>query len=161
RCHNYHFVLYGAMFLGQYATAIAAAEEMIANLPEELLRVESPPMADWLEGFVPMKQHVLIRFGRWADTLPQPLPQGATVYSSTTAMIHYARAVAYAALGSIGDAEKEAALFETAAAAVQPTRYLFNNTCVDILAIAAEMMKGEIAYRKGEFETAFAHLRRS
>ena len=161
RCHNYHFTLYGAMFLGQYRTAIAAAEEMVANLPEELLRVESPPMADWLEGFVPMKQHVLIRFGRWADILRQPLPKDATLYSTTTAMIHYAKAVAHAALGSIGEAEKEAALFERAVAAVQPTRYVFNNTCLDILAVASEMMKGEIAYRKGEFETAFAHLRRS
>jgi tetratricopeptide (TPR) repeat protein len=44
---------------------------------------------------------------------------------------------------------------------VPPTRYLFNNTCLDILAIASEMMKGEIAYRKGRHTQAFAHLRRS
>ena len=41
------------------------------------------------------------------------------------------------------------------------TRYLFNNTCLDILAIAAEMLDGEIAYRKGDFDDAFAHLRAS
>jgi hypothetical protein len=44
---------------------------------------------------------------------------------------------------------------------VPPTRYLFNNTCLDILAVAAAMMDGEIAYRKGRFEEAFAHLRHS
>jgi tetratricopeptide (TPR) repeat protein len=38
---------------------------------------------------------------------------------------------------------------------------LFNNTCADILAIAAEMLAGEIAYRRGELDDAFAHLRRS
>ena len=32
---------------------------------------------------------------------------------------------------------------------------------LDILAVAAEMVKGEIAYRKGEFDAAFAHLRKS
>ena len=48
----------GAMFLGQYQTAIEAAEELIATLPEDLLSVQSPPMADWLEGLVPVKQHV-------------------------------------------------------------------------------------------------------
>src|SRR5204863_3794587 len=37
----------------------------------------------------------------------------------------------------------------------------FNNTCIDILAIASQMMKGEIAYRKGRHMQAFAHLRRS
>ena len=54
RCHNYHFKTYGAMFLGQFAPALEAADEMIATLAEELLRVEVPPMADWLEGFIPM-----------------------------------------------------------------------------------------------------------
>ena len=42
-----------------------------------------------------------------------------------------------------------------------PTRYLFNNTCLDILAIAGEMLRGEIAYRKGDFDGAFAFLRKS
>ena len=41
------------------------------------------------------------------------------------------------------------------------TRYLFNNTCLDILAVAAEMLDGEVEYRKGDFDAAFAHLRRS
>ena len=31
RCHNYHFKLYGAMFLGQHGPALEAAEEMIAT----------------------------------------------------------------------------------------------------------------------------------
>ena len=38
---------------------------------------------------------------------------------------------------------------------------LFNNTCADILEIAAAMLDGELAYRKGDFDTAFAALRRS
>ena len=44
---------------------------------------------------------------------------------------------------------------------VPETRYLFNNTCRDILAVAAAMMRGEIEYRKGQFDKAFAHLRSS
>ena len=70
RCHNIHFIIYGAMFSGQYAPAIAAANQMIATIPEELLRLESPPMADWLEAFVPTKLHVLIRFGKWQSLCP-------------------------------------------------------------------------------------------
>ena len=54
------------MFLGQYQSAIEAAEELIAGLPEDLLSVQSPPMADWLEGLVPVKQHVLVRFWEMA-----------------------------------------------------------------------------------------------
>jgi tetratricopeptide (TPR) repeat protein len=39
RSHNIHFKLYGAMFLGQSQVALEAADELIASLPEELLRV--------------------------------------------------------------------------------------------------------------------------
>ncbi|WP_119392237.1 tetratricopeptide repeat protein [Taklimakanibacter lacteus] len=161
RCHDYHFKLYGAMFLGQYAPALAAAEEMAATLTEDLLTIESPPMADWLESFVPMKMHVLIRFGKWHEIIAEKLPANRDLYCVTTAMIHYAKAVAFAASGNVPAAEKEAESFHAAVAKVPPTRYLFNNTCLDILAIAAEMMKGEIAYRQGRHDEAFAHLRRS
>jgi tetratricopeptide (TPR) repeat protein len=161
RCHNYHFKLYGAMFLGQSAPALAAAEELAANLTEDLLTVEVPPMADWLEGFVPMKMHVLIRFGKWREIIAERLPANQALYCVTTAMIHYAKAVALAASGDVTGAEAEAKCFEAAVARVPPTRYLFNNTCLDILAIASEMMKGEIAYRKGLHTQAFAHLHRS
>ncbi|MGR3291776.1 MAG: tetratricopeptide repeat protein, partial [Paracoccaceae bacterium] len=37
----------------------------------------------------------------------------------------------------------------------------FNNTCLDILAVAREMMLGEVAYRKQDYDVAFTHLRKS
>jgi tetratricopeptide (TPR) repeat protein len=161
RTHNYHFKLYGAMFLGQYETAMDAADEMLKTIPTELLRVEVPPMADWLEGFVPIKMHVLIRFGKWQEIIDTPLPEDQDLYCVTTAMIHYAKGVALAATGRVAEAEREKELFDAAVARVPDTRYLFNNSCLDILAIAAEMLKGELEYRKGNVEAAFAHLRRS
>lgn len=74
RCHDYHFLIYAAMFLGQYKTAIEAANNLNTTISEELLRVEEPPMADWLEGFMTMKMHVLIRFGKWQEVIDEPLP---------------------------------------------------------------------------------------
>ena len=159
RCHDYHFKIYGAMFLGQYRPALAAAEEMIATLPEDLLTVSSPPMADWLEGFVPMKQHVLIRFGRWKEIVAQELPRNHELFSVTTAMMRYARAVAHAVLGDVEAADREAAAFGEALARVLESRYVFNNRCLDILAVAEAMMRGEIEYRRGRFDAAFDHLR--
>ena len=161
RCHNYHFKIYGAMFLGQYRPAIETADEMISTLPEELLMVDSPPMADWLEGFISMKQHVYIRFGKWQDIIDQVLPENPDLFCVTTAMMHYAKSVAYAASGDVTNGEKEANLFEQAFARVPDSRYVFNNTCLDILAVAREMMLGEIAYRKQDYDKAFAHLRKS
>lgn len=157
RCHNYHFKIYGAMFLGQPSVALDAAEELIQTMSEDFLR----QLADWFEGFVPMKQHVLIRFGRWQDILNQALPTDAELYSVTTAMMHYARTVALANTKNLNAAEKERGLFDTAYSAVPATRMLFNNTCRDILAVGEQMMLGELEYHKGNVDQAFTHLRKS
>ncbi|VVP74055.1 hypothetical protein PS914_01557 [Pseudomonas fluorescens] len=161
RCHNYHFKLYSAMFLGQYRPALEAADQLQATIREELLRVEQPPMADWLEGFVSMKVHVQIRFGKWQDILANPLPNDQTLYCVTTAMLHYARGVAHAACGHVAAAETEQQFFLDALTRVPASRYIFNNTCLDILAVAGAMLSGEIEYRKGNYDSAFAHLRQA
>ncbi|MER6618008.1 tetratricopeptide repeat protein [Streptomyces xantholiticus] len=161
RSHNYHFKIYGAMFLGRSTTALETASQLEASIPEELLRVQSPPMADWLEGFLAMRVHVLIRFGRWSDILELPLPADPQLYCVTTAMLHYARGVACSASGRIPEAETERELFRQAVSRVPGTRMLFNNTCADILAIASAMLDGELEYRKGNHDAAFAALERS
>ena len=161
RCHDYHFKAYGAMFLGQYQSAIEAAEELNAGLPEDLLSVQSPPMADWLEGLVPVKQHVLIRFGKWREILDQELPANTDLYCVTTATMRYARAIAFATLGHSMSAGAEAEAFERDFDRVPDSRRLFNNSCRDILAVAREMMLGELDYRRGDIESGFAHLRQA
>ena len=104
RAHDLHFIVYSAMFLGRYRDASDAADELSAQLTPELLRIESPPMADWLEAFVPLRTHVLVRFGRWDDLVAQPLPEDRELYCTTTAMVLYGRGVAYAALGDVAAA---------------------------------------------------------
>ena len=161
RAHDYHFKIYGAMFAGQSAAALEAAGQLAAAIPEELLRVEVPPMADWLEGFVPMKMHVLVRFGRWQDIIDTPPPADQDLYCVTTAMTHYAKGIAYAVTGQIGAAEEQQREYAVAAGRVPPSRTVFNNTCEDVLRVAGAMLAGELEYRRGNYEAAFAHLRRS
>lgn len=161
RIHNYHFAIYGAMFLGQYEPALAAAEALIATTPEELLRVPSPPMADFIESYIPMKQHVYIRFGKWREIIAQALPADRELYCTTVASIHYAKGVAHAALGEVAEAERERELFLAAKAKVPESRRLHNNICTDLFAIAEAMLDGEIEYRKKNYDAAFAHLRRA
>ncbi|MEX0347455.1 MAG: hypothetical protein AB3N20_21210 [Rhizobiaceae bacterium] len=157
RCHNYHFKIYGAMFLGQPTPALETADELIETLPAETLR----PMADWFEGFVPMKQHVLIRFGMWNAILEQELPEDAELFSVTTAMMRYSRTVALANTKQVEAAEAERQLFEAAFEKVPETRMLFNNTCRDILQVGRQMMLGELEYHRGNHAVAFDHLRKS
>ncbi|WGS00962.1 hypothetical protein MTX26_09130 [Bradyrhizobium sp. ISRA443] len=159
--HNFHFAIYGAMFLGQYTPAIAAAEELIATVPEPVLRIQSPPMADFLEGYLTMKQHVLVRFGKWREIIEQELPEDRHLYCSVTAMIHYAKAVAHSALGNVAKAEAEKALFAAAKARVPEGRLVHNNKVSNLLNVADAMLNGELEYRKGNYDIAFAHLRGS
>jgi tetratricopeptide (TPR) repeat protein len=161
RAHNYHFKIYGAMFLGQERTALETADQLAAVIPGELLRVEVPPMADWLEGFVPMKMHVLIRFGRWPDIIDTPLPGDPGLYCVTTAMTHYAKGIAYAATGHLADGQEQRTLFADAVGRVPLSRTVFNNTCQDILRVAEAMLDGELEYRRGHYQAAFGHLRRA
>ncbi len=161
RTHNYHFAIYGAMFLGQYTPAIEAAQELIDTTPEDLLKVPSPPMADFIEGYIPMKQHVLVRFGKWQDIVEQDLPENQELYCATTAMMLYAKSVAYSAMGNVAEAEKARDAFLEAKTKVPDSRRVHNNTVVNLLAIAEEMLHGELAYRRGNYDVAFAHLRTS
>jgi tetratricopeptide (TPR) repeat protein len=159
--HNFHFAIYGAMFLGQYGPAIAAAEELIATVPEAVLRVESPPMADFLEAYLTMKQHVLVRFGKWREIIAQEPPKDQELYCSNVAMMHYAKAVAHSALGNVAEAETEKAHFMAAKTRMPDSRRVHNNTVVDLLGVAEEMLNGELEYRKGNYDVAFEHLRTS
>jgi len=116
-------------------------------------------MADFFEGYVSIRQHVLIRFGKWQEIIDQDLPADSDLYCNTVAMLHYAKGVAHAALGNVPAAEAEQALFRKAAQRVPKSRQIHNVPCVQLLAIAEQMLAGEIAYRRGEHEAAFARLR--
>ncbi|GAO14018.1 hypothetical protein UVI_02035680 [Ustilaginoidea virens] len=159
RSHDYHFRLYSAMFSGQSKVAFETVDLLEASVSDELLRVEQPPMADWLEAFLAMRVHALIRFGRWKDVLDLKLPQDRDLYCVTTALLHYAKGVAFAALNRVEEANRHRQLFREAVPHVKPSRTLFNNKCVDILDVAEALLNGEIEYRTGNYETAFGHLR--
>ena len=161
RLHNYHFAIYGAMFLGQMQPALDACAEMVAITPPDLLEIPSPPMADYFESYLGMRPHILVRFGRWREIIAEPMPERPEIWRNLTALWRYAKGVAHTALGEVEAAEREQALFAEAKAQVPASRLLHNNRCIDLLAIAEAMLEGEILYRKGDYEGAFAALRLS
>ncbi|MFT4124859.1 MAG: hypothetical protein QM662_01355 [Gordonia sp. (in: high G+C Gram-positive bacteria)] len=159
RAHDLHFRIYAAMFAGRLETALESATALEEEIPESLLRVESPPMADWLEGFLTSRAHVLVRFGRWEEILALPLPDDPALHCVLTATMRYARGIALAVLGRVDEARTEQQRFRDALTTVPNSRMLFNNTCIDILRVAEAMLDGEITYRTGQFEEAFTLLR--
>jgi len=159
RIHNYHFAVYGAMFLGQFEPAWRAARELVEVTPEELLRVPSPPFADFFESYMAIWVHVLIRFGRWQQIIDEELPEDGDLYANLTATLHYAKGVAHAARGEVAEAERQRTLFFAARDRMPEGRRMHNVLCLDQLGVAEAMLDGEIEYRKGNYDVAYASLR--
>ncbi|WP_297777327.1 tetratricopeptide repeat protein [uncultured Roseovarius sp.] len=155
RIHNLHFAFYGAMFLGQKAAAVDAVTRLRAEVPDEVVR--SYP--DIFETFVAAAPHVYIRFGMWSEILRLEQPEDTELYVTTNALIYYAKAVALANLGRHEEAEIEMVNFTSAYAEVPDSRMLFNNKARDVLAVAEEMMKGEISFKAGRHDEGLDHLR--
>lgn len=153
RVHNWHFLVYGAMFDGRNQLAIEAAEQLASEIPAELLAA----MPDYLEAFMPTVLHVRVRFGQWGEILATAEPPADQPY--TRAIWRYARTISYASLDRVDEAGKEFALLKAAMDEVPETRILFNNTCADIMNIAVLMAEGELEYRRGNFDNAFRLLR--
>lgn len=153
RAHNWHFIVYGAMFAGQKDKAMRAAREIPRQVPSELVLAR----VDELDAFMPTALHVMVRFGMWEEILREAAPDERLPVS--TAIRRYARGVAFAATGRVREAEAEREAFEQARAGVPETSILFNNTSRDILKIASAMLEGEIEYRKGNEARAFVLLR--
>lgn len=160
RCHDLHLMMYTCMFLGQLEPAMAAANQMCATLSKEVLSVKDrPQMAITMEGYYAMRMHVLVRFGRWQEIVETPLPDDPMLYCVSTAMHHYARGVAFAALGERQAAEEARCSFHAACARVPKDRRFFNNAATSILAVGEQMLEGEVAYHKGDHVAAYAFLR--
>jgi len=159
RVHNYHFKLYGAMFQGNYTAAIEAVSGLNDTVPDELVRMSSPPMVNFLEGYMGMKTHALVRFGKWQELIDEPLPLDPEFYCTTAALNCYGKGVAYAALGNQSAALKALEEFDKHLKNVDEDRYVHVVSCHDILGVARAVMLGEIEYHAGNYDAAFNHLR--
>jgi tetratricopeptide (TPR) repeat protein len=154
--------MHTCMLQGRYKDALGAADKICGLLTKEVLGVKDrPKFAMSLEGYYSTKQHVLVRFGRWRDIIEQPLPDDSELYLVSTAMHHYARGVAYAALKTFDQAEEERRRFHQSVSRIPRQHRFFNNPAHDILAVGEKMLDGELEYHKGNYTAAFEHLRES
>ncbi|KAJ5663118.1 hypothetical protein N7507_003849 [Penicillium longicatenatum] len=159
RLHNYHSLIYAAMLSGRRKIVLNAVENMEKSITDDLLRVQSPPLADWMEFFKAVRDHVYIRFGMWEEIKSLQLPTDQALYCVTTTMTHYGKAIAWAATGDVETADQERELYHKAAKTVPPTRKDFPNLISDVLKVDTAMLDGELEYRRGHYDRAFESLR--
>ena len=151
--HNVHFLAYAAMMEGRPEKAMEAAQRIEEEVPADFLR-EYVHIAD---GLMTTGLHVAIRFGMWERILEEPAPEDWRLLSR--AMRHYARGVALSALGRTEEAARELSAFDEVAAQVPEDWHVGNNPAGDVLPLARAMLVGELRFREGRLEEAFASLR--
>jgi tetratricopeptide (TPR) repeat protein len=159
RAHDLHLCMYAAMFLGQYRTAMAAADRIIGTATPELIAASPPFMASILDGYAAMRIHVMVRFGKWRELTVEPPPPYPDATPIRAAMHAYGQGVAHSALGQIAEAEAAQRAFDAARARIPQEMIFLSNPVHEMLSVGEAMLAGELEYRKGNHDVAFAALR--
>ncbi|MEX0332170.1 MAG: hypothetical protein AB3N64_12165, partial [Puniceicoccaceae bacterium] len=151
--HNLHFLCYAARMSGRYEEAMAAARDLEREMPEEPLKA----FAGLIDGIMPANFHTMIRFGKWEQILEEPAYKDYRLVSNAVRL--YARSIACSSLGRTEQAREEMLAFREAMKAVPEDWYIFNNKVNTVLPIANAMIEGELLWREGKADEAFAILR--
>ncbi|HEY7798536.1 MAG TPA: tetratricopeptide repeat protein [Hyphomonadaceae bacterium] len=148
--HNIHFLWAASSMQGQSAVSIEAARKVAANV--RLEQIEQFPTVEFFHT-IPLLS--LVQFGKWDEILAEPQPREDLAFSN--AIWHYARGVAYANKGDVKSAKAEQALL-VPLKANDKVMFLDGNDypASQLLAIADNLVLGEIAQASGDTKTAVA-----
>ncbi len=153
--HNHHFLAAAASFIGASGKALNAARHMQAHQDQQLMR---KPGYATLQHYWVMPYFAMVRFGRWDELLAEPKPADDLVYA--TGIWHYARGLAQARTVDLEGARQSLTALTSIAddPEMAATRIWETNTMAQILAIAREVLAGEIAMEDCQPEVAVGHL---
>jgi tetratricopeptide (TPR) repeat protein len=150
--HNIHFLWFAASSDGRSQLAIDAARRLSEKVP--LDQMKQMPM---LAGFAVVPYYALTRFGHWDEMLKEPKPPEDSLFM--VGMWNYARGLAFLGKGNVADAEKSLAEVRRVAKDPALDFQLFSpNTAAQVFSIAPEVLAGEIAAAKKDYEQAVDHL---
>ena len=147
--HNYHFLAFACMMGGQYERGVQAGSELAKQVLAD--RLATGPLDRWAAVVL---YEILVRFGKWQVMLAEARPPEDMPFVTT--MWHYARAVSFAALGAIEEAEREYSEFQAVFASI-PAAY--SESARPVYNLADLIVQGEIAFHRGDVEEAIRRLR--
>ena len=154
--HNLHFIWMGASASGQRTLALESARKLAAAVPADGLQA-----APILQGFLVVPYLAMVRFGEWDQILADPGPSHDTTF--TRAIWTYARATAMVAKDRLDEAERELGELRKLIAdpALKGQTTFSANSGIAILQIAPEVIAGDIAGKRKEWDRAVLHLERA
>jgi tetratricopeptide (TPR) repeat protein len=152
--HNLHFIAMCASMNGNYAEARKNADLLAAHVGPHVK--EMPP----IEGFMTIPMAVELRFHHWNQILAMPQPDPAM--KTTTVFWHFARGMALASTGKLGDADSEYKIVSDAERNTPPDVVFampVNNKAKDIMKVAENVLGAQIALTKKDNAAAISMFR--
>jgi tetratricopeptide (TPR) repeat protein len=153
--HNIHFLWFAASFDGRSKLALESSRKAASKIPDEALK-QIPLLAI----FRVVPYYALTRFGKWDEMLREPAPPAFSPYA--TGIWQYGRGIAFVAKGQLPEAEQELEKIKATLKDPILDQPLFSpNTGRAVLSIAPEVLAGEIAAAKKDYNSAIAHMERA
>jgi tetratricopeptide (TPR) repeat protein len=153
--HNIHFLSSAATMDGQSEIAIKSAREAAGRIDDAMLK--DLPMTAL---FRMQPYWTLARFGRWNEILDEPAPPSTNAFLKGS--WHYVRGLAFIATEQLQQAEQELEALRNIMKDPSLDGPLFSkNTPRTVLNAAPEVLAGEIAAARGQFDQAIAYLERA
>lgn len=150
--HNIHFLWHAATLDGQSQLAIEAARQTADKVDDAMLN-EIPIAAL----FRVTPYWALARFGHWQEILQEPAPPASNAF--LTGSWHYVRGLAWVATHQTKQADQELAKLHDSLNQLSTNGPVISiNSASSILRIASEVLAGEIAAAKNQFDQAILHL---
>ncbi len=149
--HNYHFLTACAALEGASETSLIAADLMASQLDTNLMRQQ--PLAT-IQHYWSIPFYLQVKFAKWDDILANPKPAPDLKYG--TIIWHYARAMAFTAKDQLKQAEQELNRIKVLREDdfIQQMSIWEINSAKDLVAIAINVIEGEIAAKRQDYATA-------
>jgi tetratricopeptide (TPR) repeat protein len=154
--HNIHFIATSAAMEGRRARALEAAMTTHEKSHPDMWR--DPAMGGMMQHFGLTPIYTMVRFAMWEDILAEPVPADDLPFMR--AIFHMARGLAYASTSQVAEAEKELAALTLLRKepSLSNTWVSSVNVASDIVAIAHEVLQGQVAARRKRAEVAARHF---
>lgn len=153
--HNIHFLWSASSLLGNSDIAIEAAKKTAEKVP-----VGEMKELHFLQSFAATPLLAYTRFGKWNDILTYPKPNDDIKYLKL--IWHYTRGVAFTRKNNLKEAQEELEAIETLIKDpdLENIASGFDNGTT-IANLAYEIVAGEIASTKKDFNSAISHLEKA
>jgi tetratricopeptide (TPR) repeat protein len=151
--HNLHFVSYVRMMQGQFDESIDYAHHLRRNVDGA---VDGMPM---LASYAAFEWLILTRFNKWDEVLAEPQPKEQNAF--VNAMYRYSRALAFANLGRVKEAEAERERMAEISGSVAEKEMLMNNSTRSLLEIGLVELQARSARAKKDVASEIANLERA